>query len=92
MKFIQFPSVADKKPDQIRVAFGSNDLVTLFDEKHNVDVRAIHMYQHYKKNSTMHNIAAIELAEPLKFNEFVQPACLPARYRDHYQGDLRVSF
>lgn len=75
------------------MAYGSNDLVMIFDRKQYAEIRSIHTYPHYKRTALrlLHDIAIIELLEPLSFSEAVQPACLPARYREHYDGALQVS-
>ena len=60
-----------------------------------IQVRGVkHYYVHpdYDKVSDEHDMAVIEMEDPLDFTDYVQPACLPTRVRFKFiENQIRKS-
>ena len=82
-------SVRDRKRFGFQVAYGSNDLVTIYERKQYSEVEVSYMYPDYDWG-VRNDIALVKLKQPLNFTEAVQPACLPDHHQDHYDGILKA--
>ena len=82
-------SVRDRKRFGFQVAYGSNDLVTIYERKKYSEVEVSYMHPDYDRSLT-NDIALVKLKRPLIFTEAVQPACLPDHRQNHYDGVLKV--
>lgn len=81
-------SVVDKDALGIRVAYGSNDLVTMYDRKQYAEIEKIILHPDYQ--FSFGNMALIKLKQPLNFTEAVEPACLLEHERYKHFGVLKV--
>ena len=90
MFLIFFFSVKNKIQSDLIVAHGSNDLVTMYDEKLYAEVEAIYMHPSYADRYLENDIALIKVKKPFNFSDNCQPACLPAAAQDLYEGTLKV--
>ena len=82
--------------DSFNVAYGNDDLVTIYERNQYAKVEAVYTHPNYvpDAHAPLNDIALIRIqfAQPLNFSETVQPACLPSHhYLDNYDGALRVS-
>ena len=72
------------------MAHGSNDLVTMYDEKLYAEVESIYVHPDYSSWAMENDIALIKVKKPFNFSDSCQPACLPAAAQDLYDGTLKV--
>lgn len=69
-----------------RVGYGNHDLVAIYDQNNYAEVEKYIKHPEHKKFNSTHgrnDIALVKLVRPLKFNETVQPACLPDHRQDY---------
>ena len=101
---ISFSSVDFVRNDSFHVGYGEGDLDLKTFERHQyAEVEAIYIHPKFERNihhlkdialgkkHHLNDIALLKLRQPLKFNETVQPACLPDHHEDHYDGPLQVT-
>jgi len=67
-----------KYPAKFRIVAGEYNLKSEEGSEQSRDVIRIFMHHEYDEDSSRNDIAVLKLSSPLEFNEFVQPACLPA--------------
>ena len=74
------------------MAYGGHDLVTIYERNQYAKVEAVYRYPNYvpDDHTPINDIALVRLAQLLNFSETVQPACLPARHQENYNGVLTV--
>ncbi|GMT13189.1 hypothetical protein PFISCL1PPCAC_4486, partial [Pristionchus fissidentatus] len=65
------------KPKQWRVQTGVNDQTNKSEPTEQV-VSVLEIYKHPSFDGKYNDIALIQLEKPLRFNQFIQPVCLPA--------------
>ncbi|XP_064167159.1 complement component 1, r subcomponent [Anguilla rostrata] len=74
--------------DSVKAYVGSNDVERLLNTSH-LRIASIHPHPQYNSASGTnfnHDIALIKLHEPLTFNKFVMPLCLPANGAKYQSG------
>lgn len=84
MNQISVSSTKGTKPTSIRVGYGDNDLVAIYDLNKYAEVENIINHEFYDNISHENDISLIKLKKPLTFSEAVQPACLPSS--DHFRN------
>ena len=70
------------------VGYGSNDLVKIYEKKQYVEVEKTLRHPYHSR--IRYDLALLKLKSPLNFTDSVQPACLPEKDEDHYEGVLKV--
>ncbi|XP_042880141.1 serine protease filzig-like [Penaeus japonicus] len=74
--------------DRLRVSLGDHDLSTKNESNHIVGkVKHIHWNLHYNPHSTIHDIALMELEEPVTFRYGISAVKLPSDLDDLYEGE-----
>lgn len=83
----------DYKLKDIRIGLGDNNLVKNYDEEKYAEIEKIILPDDYFPFLGLsEDIALIKLNKPLQFDKFIQPACLPTKAPEVYDGALKVSF
>lgn len=73
---------------QLRVSIGDHDISTKNETEHIVGkVKHVHWNLHYNPHSTVHDIALMELEEPVSFRYGVSAVKLPSDLDDLYEGE-----
>merc|ERR1712130_656760 len=72
-------------PSQFKVVVGDYD-VTQGDGEQRVSVASWTSHPNYNSNNQDHDIAIIQLAEPVQFSDSVAPVCLPPSSSSNYDG------
>jgi len=72
-------------PSQFKVVVGDHD-VTQGDGEQRVSVASWTSHPNYNSNNQDHDIAIIQLAEPVQFSDSVAPVCLPPSSSSNYDG------
>merc|ERR1712088_754270 len=72
-------------PSQFKVVVGDHD-VTRGDGEQRVSVASWTSHPNYNSNNQDHDIAIIQLAQPVQFSDSVAPVCLPPSSSSNYDG------
>lgn len=66
-------------------------MIPIYNLKQYKPIAKFHQHLKYDRKLSHNDIALIELREPLKFGDSVQPACLGFDEKEHYEGNLKIS-
>jgi len=72
-------------PSQFKVVVGDHD-VTQGDGEQRISVASWTSHPNYNSNNQDHDIAIIQLAQPVQFSDSVAPVCLPPSSSSNYDG------
>ena len=76
---------ADQSTTSLKVVIGEHK--TKYDELNRVDVSQIIDHPDYNSVTMNNDFSILKLAEPVKYSDKVQPACLPNNRREKYVGE-----
>ncbi|XP_075455006.1 acrosin-like [Ascaphus truei] len=65
-----------------RLVFGANQLSDLGPETQVRGIENLIVHEHYDPEIERNDVALINIAEPIAFNDYTQPACLPGKTSD----------
>ena len=80
------PLEAPRKPEDLQIGYGHNDLVEIYDWNQYAEVEEYHVHPDYNSFDLKNDIALIKIKGKLFFSETVRPACLPNQHQDLYDG------
>lgn len=72
-------NVNSRRPNQLAVIMGDHDQTQTDEADHVIaSVKRIRLHSNYNPNNHDNDIALLEMHRPIKFQEHIQPICIPS--------------